>query len=289
MPIARPLALAAAAMAVIAQSLLAPAAAQDRIVSLGGDVTEIIYALGEGGRVVATDDMSVFPEDAEAKPKLGYVRRLSAEGVLSAEPDIIFISGAAGPPEAVGQLEASGVPIVAMDADYRAEGILAKVDTVAAALGAEAQGQDLRASIEADIARARDEVSSYTKSPTVLFFAALTNGALRAAGKDTAAHGVISMMGGTNVFADQSGYKTLSMEAAVAADPDVIILMDHHLERVGGLDGVRNHPALALTSAAQNNRILTVDQVTVMQFGPRTPRAVADLAERVADMTDEAR
>jgi len=259
-----------------------PAHAQERIVGLGGDVTEILYAVGAGPKLVATDDASLYPEAASNLPKVGYVRRLSAEGVLSVEPDLIIVSGAAGPPTALDQIRASGVPILSLDTDYTPQGILRKIDAVADAVGRQAEGRQLRQSVEQDIARTRQAASVLGENPKMLFFAATRDGAPRAAGEQTAAHGVIEMLGGTNVFTGQTGYKTLSLEAAVAADPDVIILMTHHADRVGGMAEVRSHPALALTTAAKKNRVVGVDQYTVMQFSPRTPAAVADVIADIA-------
>ena len=86
------------ALAVLAAgSTTIEASAQSKIVSVGGDVTEILYGIGADDQVVATDTTSVYPTAAALTPKVGYVRRLSAEGVLSLEPDLILISGAAGP------------------------------------------------------------------------------------------------------------------------------------------------------------------------------------------------
>ena len=258
-----------------------PAHAQERIVSIGGDITEMIYAMGQGDRIVATDSTSVYPAAAEETPKVGYMRQLSAEGVLSVEPDLILISGAARPAAAVELLRQSGVRMIEMEPVYTIEAITDKVRRVAQTLGVETESERLVAEIEADWADARAEIAAFDRDLSALFFAALRDGAPRAAGDDTAAAGIIRLIGAENVFAGQSGYKTLSLEAAVAADPDIILVMSHHAERVGGYDAVINHPALSLTGAAQNRRVFLVDQVTVMQFGPRAPRAVADLAKAI--------
>ncbi|MEM9233461.1 MAG: ABC transporter substrate-binding protein [Pseudomonadota bacterium] len=262
--------------------LITTASAQERIVSVGGDVTEILYELGRWDDIVANDSTSMYPADAETKPKVGYLRNLSAEGVLSAEPSLILISGAAGPAPAVEQLRASGVTMIEMEPDYTVDGIIEKVTTVASAVGEEEAGEVLSARIAGEWAEAQDAITALGISPKVLFFAALRDGAPRAAGTYTAADGVIRMLGGVNVFSDFSGFKPLSLEAAVAADPDIILIMDHHAERVGGIDSVDDHPALRLTTAAKEGRIVMVDQVTVMQFGPRMPNAVREVAERIA-------
>lgn len=260
----------------------ASALAQERIVSVGGDLTEIIYALGAGERIVATDSTSVYPEAANETAKVGYVRRLSAEGVLSVEPDLIMISGAARPEEALAQIRASGVDLVEMEADYTIEGIIEKTRAVAKALDMEAEGAAFADEIESDWNEAKAVIAELDVAPSMLFFAAPPKGDARGAGTETAAHGVIELLGGRNVFADHAGYKALSLEAAVAADPDIILVMSHHADRMGGVEKVYQHPALSLTTAAKERRIFFVDQVAVMQFGPRTPKAIADLAKEIA-------
>lgn len=255
--------------------------AQDRIVSVGGDITEIVYALGAGDRVVATDSTSVFPEAALATPKVGYVRRLSAEGVLSLEPDLILISGAAGPEAALEQLRASGVTLVEMETSYTIESVVEKIERVASVLDRDVEGRAYADELKRDWSDASARIEALDISPSVLFFATFADNAPRAAGRDTAAHGVIELIGGENVFGSETGYKALSLEAAVAADPDIILVMDQNVDRAGGLEGLLEHPAVSLTTAVQTRQVFIVDAVKIMQFGPRIPAAIADLAATI--------
>ena len=264
------------------------AAAQDRIVSGGGDVTEIIFALGEGDRIAATDSTSVYPLKAMVTPKVGYVRNLSAEGVLSVEPDLILISGAAGPAEALDQIRATGVPMVEMKTEYTVEAILEKTVQVAEAIGVPEKGAELAATIEAEWTDAQQAIDTLEGDPSVLFFSTVADGSPTAAGKDTAAHGVIEMIGGTNAFGERTGYKPISFESAVAADPDIILVMNFVVARMGGIEEVISHPAISLTSAAQNDRVFMVDADTVMQFSPRPPKAAGLLAEEIKARLDGA-
>lgn len=257
------------------------ALAQDRVVSLGGDVTEIIYAMGEGDRIVATDSTSLYPPAAEDTEKVGYLRTLSAEGVLSVEPDLVIISGAAGPPEALELIRASGVEIVEMETVYTLDAIFEKTRRVASALGNETAGEMLIETLEADWAKAEAEIAKLSSERDVLFFATLRDGVPRAAGTDTAAHGVVTLLGGSNLFASQTGYKPLSLEAAVAADPDIILVLNHYAVAEGTLHDVINHPALSLTSAAQNGDVFLVDPVKAIQFGPRTPAEIGAIARAI--------
>ncbi|MEM1086626.1 MAG: ABC transporter substrate-binding protein [Pseudomonadota bacterium] len=254
---------------------------QERVVSLGGDLTEIIYALGEGDRIAATDTTSVYPLKALTTKKVGYVRQLSAEGVLSVEPDLILISGAAGPETALAQIRSVGVDIIEMDTAYTIESIIDKTRRVAKALGVEEKGEELVAKIDADWAEAAARIDALDLDPTVLFFSTVGDGTAMAAGSETAADGVIRLLGGENIFDERTGYKPISLEAAVAADPDIILIMNHNVARAGGLDKMTSHPAISLTTAASTGKVFVIDTVRVMQFSPRTPKALADLAEEI--------
>lgn len=269
------------ALILSAFSTFVPMNAQERVVSLGGDVTEIIYALGEGDRIAATDTTSVYPLRALATKKVGYVRQLSAEGVLSVEPDLILISGAAGPETALEQLRGVGVDIIEMETAYTIESIVDKTRIVAKALDVEAKGEELVAEIEADWAAAQTRIEALGIQPTALFFSTVGDGSAMAAGSETAAHGLIKLLGGDNVFDGRTGYKPISLEAAVAEDPDIILMMNHNVARAGGLEQMVSHPSISLTTAAQTGKVFVVDTVRVMQFSPRTPNAIAELAEEI--------
>ena len=100
-----------AAILLIATSARADAPAT-RIVSVGGAITEIIYALGEQDRLVARDVTSNFPAQARELPDVGYIRRLSPEGILSVNPDLIIAQEGAGPPETIELLNEAQIPMV---------------------------------------------------------------------------------------------------------------------------------------------------------------------------------
>lgn len=115
--------------------MTAAAAHADRIVSIGGDVTEIVYALGQGKRIVGVDQTSMHPKEAMALPQVGYLRNLSAEGILSLKPDLIVAGAHAGPPAVLEQLKDAKIRIALIPGEESIPGVLAKVDAVAAALG----------------------------------------------------------------------------------------------------------------------------------------------------------
>src|SRR6185295_6678236 len=122
-----------------------------RILSIGGDVTEILYALGAGGRVVGVDSTSQFPPQALSEKKsVGYMRALSSEGVISVGATLILASERSGPPEVVKTLKATSVPYVEIPDQHSAAGIAAKVRLIARAVGTEAEGERVAAQVETD-------------------------------------------------------------------------------------------------------------------------------------------
>lgn len=253
------------------------AQASERIVSLGGTVTEIIHALGQGHRLVARDTTSTWPQSATALPDVGYVRALSPEGVLSVDPDLILAIEGSGPIETVEVLQAAGVPFVTVPDGYDAAAITAKIETVATALGRPAEGAALANTLATDLAAAIQEARQDVP-PRVLFILSMQGGRIMAAGDDTAAHAIIALSGGVNAMTGFSGYKPVSDEAVLVAQPDVILMMDRVGEHALDDAAIAAHPALGATPAAKTGAILRLPGQLLLGFGPRTPEAVRALS-----------
>lgn len=262
-------------------ALSAPALAQDgpqRIVAIGGSLTEIIYALGQEDRLISRDTTSVFPPEALALPDVGYMRALSPEGVLSVDPDLILTLEGAGPPEAMEVIRSASVPVVTVPESFDRDGVLAKVEAVGEALGVEEAGAELATRIDADLRVAEDAASGVDDPARVLFILSMEGGRVMASGTGTAADGMIRLAGGANAITDYAGYKQLTDEAIVTATPDVILLMD----RGGNLDpatvDLSAQPALAATPAGEAGRVIRMDGAFLLGFGPRTAAAAKELA-----------
>lgn len=252
-----------------------PAAARDRVVALGGDITEIVNALGQGARLVAVDDTSTFPAAVEKLPKLGYLRSLAPEPILAQRPTLVLASSGAGPDAVLRQLERAGVAIVTVPDEASAAGVAAKVRTIAAALGVEDRGDALANRIIAGLPRAQPE-----NPPAMMLVLANAPGRIMAAGQGTAGDGFIRLAGGRNSFT-ADGYKPLSAEAALAAAPAILIIPSHILSMAGGLDALKRDPILSRTPAVRNNRVLVVDSASALNFGPRLPDAVATIRRQL--------
>jgi len=249
-----------------------------RIISIGGAITEILYALGADKQVVAVDTTSFYPPEAlKTKPNVGYMRQLSPEGVLSLTPSLIIANEGAGPAQTLSILEAARVPFVLVPDHFTGDGIIQKIEIVAAAIGREAQGRCLVASVKADLAALAD-VRDRVKNPLrVLFLLSFSNNRPMAAGRKTAAEGVIRMAGAINAIDEFDGYKLLSDEAVIAARPDVVLMMQRNSHPIDG-KAVLDHPAFATTPAARNGRFVNLEALYLLDFGLRTAQAARNLA-----------
>lgn len=249
-----------------------------RVVSIGGSLTEIVYALGEEKRLVARDQTSVYPDAALSLPDVGYMRQLSPEGVLSVDPTGILLLEGSGPREAVEVLKKARADLVPVPDRFDREGILAKIEIVGKALGVEDKAEALAGAVDADL-RAVEKLTAGIKAhKRVLFILSMQGGKLLAAGGGTASDGIIKLAGGVNVIDSFQGYKQVSDEAVITAKPDVILMMTRGGEHSQAGDELFAHPAIAPTPAGQAKALIRMDGAYLLGFGPRTASAARDLA-----------
>jgi iron complex transport system substrate-binding protein len=250
-----------------------------RIVSIGGAVTEILYALGHDKEIVGVDTTSLYPPRAmKEKPNVGYMRQLSAEGVLGLNPSVVIAIAGAGPKETMNVLEAAKVPLIVIPDTYTEQGIVEKIKLVGDVVGATERAACLAAQVHADIA-ALDKIRAGIKTPKrVLFMLSFINGRVMAAGRGTAADGIIKMAGAVNVFSEHDAYKQITDEAVIAARPDVIVTISRGGPGELSADAVFAQQALAATPAAATKSFVSMDGLYLLGFGPRTARAARDLA-----------
>ena len=214
------------------------------VISIGGDITEIIYALGKIDQVIGRDTTSFHPESVTRLPDVGYVRQLGAEGLLSLSPDLIIASPETGPPEVVEQIRQTGIPFVLTEGGFNLAGLLKRIETIGKTLDAETEAERLSQSIIAKMQKIDQKLAAVSRKPKVLFLMSASDGSPMAAGKDTAADAIINLAKGENIFENQSGYKAYSYEALADARPDIIMMMEHSLASLGGIETIQAHPAL---------------------------------------------
>lgn len=248
-----------------------------RIVSIGASVTEILFALGLGDKVVAVDQTSGYPAAARALPNVGYSRTLAPEGVLSAGPSVILAIEGAGPRSTLDVLEAASVPIVIIPDAHDAETVVRKIEAVAAAVGEVEKGRQLAAGVRADFAALETAVQRLDTHPRAVFVMSASGGAPVVGGSGTSADAMFRLAGAVNAMAAVNGFKPAVDEAAMAADPDAVVVMTDGGQKLVP-EAVFSLPAFTGTPAARDRRFIAFPGAYLLGFGPRTPQAAHDLA-----------
>ena len=251
-----------------------------RIIALGGTVTEILYALGLEAAVAGVDVTSTFPARAEGKPSVGYVRALSAEGVLALGPSLILATEDAGPKEAVAVLERASVPFLVVPRAHDAAGVGDTIRFIAEAVGEPEKGAALAAAVADDLAAVAAMHDRLPPRRKAVFVLGLSGGAPMVAGSGTGAADIFALAGIDNALSAMDGYKPASDEAVIAAAPEAIVLMAERNHALSD-EAVLALPAFAATPAAADRRLVRESGTYLLNFGPRTAHAARDLAAAV--------
>ena len=246
---------------------------QPRVITIGGDVTEIVYALNGGESVVARDSTSLHPDRVKNLPDIGYLRQLNAEGILSLRPTLVLASELAQPSMVLKQLSDNGVKVVTVPGETSPEGILRKIAVIADALHYTAKGEALQQQVRQELAA----IPSSALPVKVLFILSHSGMTAMAAGQQTAADAAIRAAGLQNAMQGFNHYQSLSQEGTIASEPDLVVMSRDGAQSLGGEAQVWQLPGLAMTPAGKNHRLLLVDDMTLLGFGPSTPQAIAQL------------
>lgn len=253
-----------------------------RIVTLGSAITETAFALGAGDDVVGVDATSVHPDAARGRAQLGYLRQLSAEGILSLRPSLVLASAEAGPPAVIEQLRSAGVRVVVAPAGATLDGVRARIRL----LGDVLDRREAAARLDEKLRRDATALEARrTRSPRarVLCIYARGSATMLVSGRGTACDAALRLAGAENAIDTYEGYRPLTSEGVVAARPDAIVVPTRGAESAGGVESILARPGVALTPAGRARRVVAIDDLLLLGFGPRTVEGATLLASKLAE------
>ena len=261
-----------------------PASDLSRITVAGGSIAEILYFLNMDEHIVAVDVTTNYPPEAKSLPSIGYVRNLSAEGILSLSPTVIIGEDDMGPKEVITQIKATGVEVLLVEEEHSANGIIDKINCVADIVGKRFFAEQIIAKQLMPKIQHLEDISAQGSNEKlkILFILGMQSGSPIVAGRGVSADGFINMLGGLNTMDSFEGWKPANSEAIIKAAPDVILISNRGLSGFGGLSDLKQHPALKFTPAIKNDRVYAMDGMEMLGFGPRTLSAAAVLADKIA-------
>ncbi|WCN12223.1 ABC transporter substrate-binding protein [Marinomonas mediterranea] len=246
-----------------------------RIITVDGGVTEIAVDLGATDRIVGVDSTSLFIPDVRSLPVVGYMRALSSEGLLSLNPDILITTSDAGPPSVLSQVERAKVRVENVDNAYTFAGIQSKIAQIGHILNLTDEAVLLEQKVAGEFSKINENIMAYPEHYKVMFVMDSGERGFMVSGKGTRAAGILDIAGLDNAFADVSGYKALTPESALLANPDVILVFHSKLS----IDKIKANPAIRLTDAVKHDRVFNVDSLNLLNFGSNTGQSVLALQE----------
>ena len=252
-----------------------------RIVTLNGALTETVDALGLGKNIVAVDVTSTYPTYVNTLPKVSKNRSVSAEGLISFNPDIVLAPDGSVSKEIESQITAAGIKLVRIKQVFTIDGTYQFIRDVASAVNATAKGDILIKQTKDKVAKALALVKQQPKNTKVLFIYARGPGVMMVAGKNTHIDAIISLAGGKNAVSAFNDFKPYTTEALVEANPDVILMFDFGFSSLGGMDSILKIPGMAQTNAGKNKRIVQMDADLLINFSTRLDQAILQLHSKI--------
>lgn len=260
---------------------------RSRIATLGGAITETVYALGYGDQLIASDQSSTYPEEVFRKPRLTVFRTSTPESILSLNPSLILTTEGIRPLSVPTQLRNAGVPTLLLKEAKTPEEAAERMRKIGKVLEEEEKAEEIISAMLEDLERAHELQEQLPRKPRVLFV--YTRGAymVNVTGRGTSADAVIRLAGGINVVDQFEGYRPLTAEAVVTSAPDLILVPEFGLEMLGGMTAFLNQPGISLTPAAKNGHILAIDDAMLLSFGPRLGQGVYQLTSEMIRVLEE--
>ena len=248
-----------------------------RLITLFGDLTEIVYALGVEEYLVARDTSSVYPAATEELPNLGFAGALNAEAILALEPTLVIGRELAGPEGVLEQLREAGVEVVLLDELTGLDAPQIKIRAIGAALGIPQRAEALAQDVERRLSEVMAETGE-SERPLRVLLVYVRRGGLQMTGDH--AQTIIKAAGGIDAAAEAGieGWQALTPESLVAIDPEVYLVLDLGLDVIGGIEGLMEIPGVAETRAGRARRVISMPDLYLLGFGPRLPEAIADLS-----------
>ena len=247
-----------------------------RIITIGGSITETTFALGLGKNVVATDVSSNYPEEIFKLPRVSYIRSLTAEGILSLNPTLVLASDDAKPKIVIDQLRDAGLNFILIKEGLEPSDIISKIIDLGFILDRNIQADSIVQAINKKLNEARLIVDELVKKPKVLFvLSQQTPNSFLVAGSSTEASSIIEFAGGINAFDNFSGYKPVTSESLIEANPDFILFMSSRGESLS--HSLTETSMINTITAVKKNQIISMDGNFLLGFGPRFGEAVQTL------------
>ena len=253
-------------------------AAPARIVSHVPSITETLFALGLGDKVVGRSDYDDYPPEAAEKTSVGNYFNPSIETIASLNPDIVLTDGHS---DNIKQLDTLHINYMVID-PKNLDDVYKDIDLIGRVAGVEEKASALIQSMKDTVTGVQNKVKGAAKVRAIYLIDATDLNNPWTAGAGSFVDAMISMAGGENIAASvPSSYAQLSVEQIIALDPEVIILPGQHGTAFTAPQALKDHPGWQKTTAVKNNRMVIVNSDLIDRSGPRIVQGLEEIAQTI--------
>lgn len=254
-----------------------PAETPRRIVSMAPNITEILFALGLGGRVVGVTRFCDFPPEARSIPKIGGLVDPNVEIIRSLDPELV-IAFRGNPLRLVERIRKLGLPVFVLDIGQDLDDLVPLIGRIGRVTRTESRAAELAAGLRRRLGAVDDALRGVPSRPKA--FVLLYGQGLWTCGGESYVDDLIARAGGENVASSMPKKWVLyKRERIIKDDPDAIfILARSAADFEAGRDWLLRMPGLALVKAVRSGRIYDLDENAASRFGPRLVDVLARMA-----------
>jgi len=248
-----------------------------RIISHVPSITETLFALGLGDKIVGGSDYCDYPEAAKTVPKIGGYFTPNIEAIVALNPDLVLTDGYV--PDLITKLDSLGIPLAVID-PKDINGILRDIELLGNVTSSQKEATELTSDMKKRIGAVVDAVSSASRPSVFYVFDATDTTKPWTAGPGSFVDALISLGGGNNVAASASDpWIQFNMEELVDADPEILLVDSHMGTAVISPEELKELPGWQNLTAVKENRIYTIDGDLVNRSGPRIVQGLEDIAK----------
>lgn len=247
--------------------------APERIVTLAPSETEVMFAIGAGSKVVAVDNYSDYPEEAQSIEKVGDMNT-NLEALLAAKPDVVLAhSGMQA--SVIEELRKLNVKVFASD-PKTLEQVMEKIETIGQIVNAQAGAAQVTATMQEELKRVTDALQGVAPKKVYMEFSPGWT-----VGSGEYMDEVLTLAGGDNVSKEKSGWFEVDPEAVIQSNPEVIIYSHNTNFDLGIPQAIKERPGFEAIDAVKNDRLFAVDDNSISRVGPRLTKVLYEMAKAI--------
>lgn len=242
----------------------------EKVVSLAPNITEMIFALGKGDKLVGRTTYCDYPEEAKKVQEVGTLQKPNIEKIVELKPDLVIVS-THFKDEVGKKFEELGIKVIALYSDDKFDGVYDSINTLGKILNASSKAEEVVSGMKKKIETVEGKVKG-KNTPSVYYVVGFGKGGDFTSTGETFIHQMITMAGGDNIAKDTQGWK-YSKEKLIEKNPEIIILPEYFKAEFSSTEGYKD------LNAVKNNKVFVIDNNLLDRQGPRAAQGVEELAK----------